>query len=591
MRLIGLEIIADGPGGWGSGVLEFGDQITQLFGDNGAGKTPVVQSIVFALGYPANFREDIRRNSSCVVLTAFVSDRCYQFRRYFKGQFLIEVSDALESDAGKVQSFHNESDFSRFLFDLWGCNDPVVTSISGAASRLYVSQLLPVFFLDQDDGYSSLYFAPSKFIKDQHAEVMRSLFKLSAKNPFEQRKRKRELQDGLERLDQSIVQRQRAMERISAEVSQPRRGEPELQDELAELQASFDSLRKGGSAKTESELNLEREIGVLKRRYASLLSQKSEHLARLHSFTVISNEIEVEANTLTLNEEARLVFSSFDSVCANSSCGLFVRSSEAYGKSLLYLKDQLKDLERSRTFHQECVTKFDVELNDAARLIEDRSREKLNVSKEDDAAGLVDATAIITERLISLRRELQMERQLHSEETQYVKDLDERSRTQDELGSLLRGSASVDLNLLRVKAAVEERLRHWLSVLHAVNMPKQVSIDTDFNVVLEGDSFKAIKGSTKTRVVLAVRTAMLEVLLRDASFSPRFFILDTPRQQDIKKDDFANYVVALKELSIKHDAQIVFSSSNYRYEPDAQDKDWPPAFEGVEQDMYLGLPR
>jgi len=588
MRLIGLEIVAEGPAGWHSGVLEFGDEITQLFGDNGAGKTPVVQSIVYALGYPASFREDIKRNCSCVVLTVLVSDHYYQFRRYFNGSFLIEVSGPMSGAESEVKSFHNEAEFSRFIFELWGCNDPVVTSVSSAASRLYVAHVLPVFFLDQDDGYSNLYFAPSKFIKDQHAEVMRCLFKLPAKNSFEQRRIKRELQDKLERLDQSIVRRQSAMERLSSEVSQPRRSGSDMEDELAQLQISFDALRHGGDARTESELNLDREIGALKRRYASLVASRAENLARLRSFSVISNEIEVEANTLTLNEEARLVFSSFDSVCANSSCGLFVRSSEAYGKSLLYLKDQLKDLERSRFFHEELVARVNLEMSEASRLMEEKIGEKANISKEDDAASLVDATAIITERIISLKRELQMERQLVAEEEQYVEDLDSRSRTQDELSSVAGGPGSVDLNLLKVKSALEERLRYWLNVLHAVNMPKQVSVNTDFEVDLKEDSFKAIKGSTKTRVVLAVRTAMLEVLLRDDSFSPRFFILDTPRQQDIKKEDFANYVVALKELCKRSNAQLVFSSSNYRYEPDARDKDWPPGFPGEEQPMYLG---
>lgn len=587
MKFVSLEIIADGPAGWGSGVLEFGDQVTQLFGDNGAGKTPVVQSIVFALGYPASFREDINERCKCVVLTVVHMDQHYAFRRPFKGAFLIEVSNPLRGDS-ETLAFHSEADFSRYIFQLWGWADPVLVSVSGAATRLYVSQVLPLFYLDQDEGYSSFYFTPSRFIKDQYAEVMRSVFGLPAKNPFEQRKLRRELQERLERLDLSIVRRQRTIGQLASDVTHPRRSEAELSDELAQVQRSFESLRQGGDARSESEVTLDGEIALLRRRVSALIANKAEHRARLSSFLAISNEIEIEANTLSLNEEARAVFASFDSVCANQACGLFVRSSESYGKSLLYLKDQLKDLERSRQFHEDAVARLDESLVEAERELGKKVQEKELLQTDIHAASLVDATALVTERLIVLKKDLLLEAQLHEEEQSYVAELDARSRTHDELSNVMRGPGNVDLVLLKVKSALEERIRHWLGVLHAVNMPKQIAIDSDFGVDLVGDNFKAIKGSTKTRLVLAVRTAALEVLLMNDRFSPRFFLLDTPRQQDIKKEDFANYVAALKQISLAYGVQIVFSSSNYRYDPDDRDQEWPPRFEGVEQAMYLG---
>ena len=51
--------------------------------------------------------------------------------------------------------------------------------------------------------------------------------------------------------------------------------------------------------------------------------------------------------TLSLNEEARGVFTSFQEICRTPNCGLFLGSAESYGKNLLYLKDQIKDLERN----------------------------------------------------------------------------------------------------------------------------------------------------------------------------------------------------------------------------------------------------
>lgn len=59
MKLISLEVVGIGPVGWSSGKLVFGRLSTQLFGENGSGKTPMVQAIVFALGCKVDFRDDI----------------------------------------------------------------------------------------------------------------------------------------------------------------------------------------------------------------------------------------------------------------------------------------------------------------------------------------------------------------------------------------------------------------------------------------------------------------------------------------------------------------------------------------------------
>lgn len=50
MKLIELKIHPSGKDGWGSKNLVFASDITQLYGPNGSGKTPVIHSIAFALG-------------------------------------------------------------------------------------------------------------------------------------------------------------------------------------------------------------------------------------------------------------------------------------------------------------------------------------------------------------------------------------------------------------------------------------------------------------------------------------------------------------------------------------------------------------
>jgi hypothetical protein len=584
MRLVSLELLPEGVTGWASGVLVFGDHITQLFGPNGAGKTPVTQSIAYALGWPVSYREDIKEHCNSVRLRVLVGGRELTIKRFFNGPFAVKVSEQDQD----LKVFYNEQEYSRFLFDLWGLQDPVVTQASGGSSRLYISHVLPIFFLDQDHGYSNVYYPASKFIKDQYAEVMRALFGISPKNPFDQRRIKASLKEGLERLDAAISRREVLISELTSEIAKPRRSEGDIELDLSQTMGSFEALRIGGNARDESELALDGEIRTLKQRASLLANEKADLAARIRSFSAIRHEIEVEADTLSLNEEARRVFSSFSSICANQACGLFLRSSESYGKSLLYLRDQIKDLDRSQEVHQERIRKIDESLCKISVEVEEKMKAKSSLVESSEAASLVDATARLTEKLIQLKKDLQIERQLSQEESAYVDDLSARGRTLDQMAGLSKASGQADLELLRTRGTLEERLAHWLGVLHAVNMPKQIEIDTDFDLDLGRDSLRAFKGSTLTRIVLAIRTATFEALLKKSSFSPRFLILDTPRQQDIDKKDFANYIGALKDLAKKHNAQIVFSSSNYQYSAQKGDEEWKPQFPGEEQDMYLG---
>lgn len=584
MRLVSLELLPEGAAGWASGVLTFGDHVTQLFGPNGAGKTPVTQSIAYALGCPVSYREDIKEHCNSVRLTVLVAGRELTAKRFFKGPFAVEVSEPNQD----VKAFYNEQEYSRFLLDLWGLQDPVVTHASGGSSRLYISHVLPIFFLDQDHGYSNVYYPASKFIKDQYAEVMRVLFGISPKNPFDQRRIKASLKETLERLDATISRREGLISELTSEITKPRRSVADIELDLSQTMASFESLRIGGNARDESELVLDSDIRTLKQRAALLANEKTDLAARIRSFSAIRHEIEVEADTLSLNEEARRIFSSFSSICANQACGLFLRSSESYGKSLLYLRDQIKDLDKSQEIHQERIGRIDESLGKISAEVDEKMKAKSSLIDGSEAASLVDATARLTEKLIQLKKDLQLERQLSQEESTYVDDLSSRGRTLDQMAGLSKASGQADLELLRTRGALEERLAHWLGVLHAVNMPKQIKIDPDFHLDLGRDSLKAYKGSTLTRIVLAIRTATFEALLQKQDFSPRFLILDTPRQQDIQKDDFANYIGALKDLATKHNAQIVFSSSNYHYNAQKEDEEWKPQFPGEEQDMYLG---
>ncbi|MEM7920098.1 hypothetical protein Q4Q89_20275, partial [Morganella morganii] len=52
----------------------------------------------------------------------------------------------------------------------------------------YLSTILPIYYLDQDNGFSKYYNAPANYIKDQFSEMLRLIFNLPEKNSFEKKK-------------------------------------------------------------------------------------------------------------------------------------------------------------------------------------------------------------------------------------------------------------------------------------------------------------------------------------------------------------------------------------------------------------------
>jgi DNA repair exonuclease SbcCD ATPase subunit len=585
MKLIALQIVGVGELAWSSRRLVFGHRVTQLYGDNGSGKTPIVQSIAFALGYDVEYHLDILERADRVVLEVQVDGNPYVITRRIKSKFDVTV----QNHAGDVAEFISEREFSRFLLALWGLEDPVLTTVRDLSTHIYSPQLLPLFYLDQNHGYAVDYYTTSKFIKNQYAEAMRLVFGLAPKNSCDKRRTRSELKDKLEYLDRAVVRLEKQIEELTEDLlGAPRRSAVEIESDLELAKTALEELRETQGGVQQIDVALENRIAQLQQQSNSLLREKSELEARVRGFSQIRHEIEVEADTLSLNEEARRVFSLFDAICANSGCGLFLRSSETYGKSLLYLKDQIKDLERTNGSHQRRLSILSEQLIRLRNEISVAQAERERASTKSTVGSLVEVVSELTERVIHLRRSKQIEIELSKVESAYVEKLDERARTQAHLTEMEGGGSAADLNLLKVRNAIAERIRFWLGILSSSNVSLDVHVDNDFNVTFGGQKITAYNGSTMTRVVLAIRTAAFELICRRDGSAPRFFILDTPRQQDIARADLATYIEQLQVLGSEHHAQIVLSTTNHRYDLGMSDVEWVPDFPGENHPMFLG---
>lgn len=582
MRLYSIEILPRGTNGWGSGELLFGDDITSIHAKNGSGKTPVVQSIVFCLGYPVTFRDDISAKCGTVRLKLVIKGQVYVIERAIDKEVFVTATES----NGREFSFNNEKDYSNYLFELSGLTPPSLVSNGSLPTQPYMATTIPVFYLDQDYGYFSAYGFRTPFIRDQFAETVRFLFGFLPKNSFERKKDQIHLKDQIESIDRKIVAQQKIVEDLRSDIGSTDTKE-DLHKRVESLKEQLGNLRAGTSQKADTD-------SVLNEMYSSkaLSIQRTEREIeglrdRVGGITRINGEILAEVDTLSLNEEARRIFTSFSEICASENCCLFERSSQVYAKNLLYLKDQIKDLDRNAEIAGKRLALLEHQLSEQKAELRSLGEGIQLNQKQNNISGLVDVVRRLTQELIEsekIRAQLEM---LEKQNGIYVTLTLQRVEIQMKL-DLLSSGGERDLDFSKFKVELKGQIVRWLDILKTKNVSRNVTIENNLKIDFGGESLDVIKGSTKIRIVLAIHAALLEMYLKDKSRSFRFLILDTPKQHEIHTDDLLRYINELKTLASSNDAQIVLSSTDFRYSCDVTDTEWAPPFSGSEQNMYLG---
>lgn len=586
MRLLSLQIVGTADRSWSSQRWDFAREVTQIFGPNGCGKTPMVQSAMYALGYEVDFRDDIVERCEYVCLEVLVGEKKYSIKRSFKRRSEMIV----ETKGQQAVSFVSQRDFSRFIFDLWRLDYPTVTSTQADPTPLYSGLLLPIFYLDQNHGYTETYYYPKRFVRDQYAEVIRVLFGLAPKHPYDKKRASNELRETIEYVDRAILRIERDLGALKAEKS-ARRSLEDFDSDIESTVQMLESLSLSADVGEKMRVDRDDRLISILRQQRQISAERAELESRMRGMKHIRHEIEVETDTLSLNEAARRVFASFEDICTSPSCGLFVRSTSSYGKSLLYLRDQVKDLdavsEAVATRIEELKVSESALANRAGEIKAEIERKETNTPVEQ----LVTAASELTTRLISLKSARAAEEEAQRLERAYVDRLDERNHTLAKLAEMERSGGGSDVEVLRLRSRIVERVSYWLAVLNTSNVGLEVSVDSDFGVTFDGQRLSKFNGSTLTRLVLSIRTAVAELLSSAGGGVPKFFVLDAPRQHDIERADFARYISELKQLSARNGLQIVFSTSNFRYELGENDGEWTPGFAGDKHEMFLGDPK
>ena len=588
MRLKSLQVEALGEGGWESPLLEFGYRTTMLFAANGSGKSPVVRMLASALGFPNNFRAEVLEKCSAVVLYAEVDGKPLTLRRALEaknGDFYATI----DFDGERTEHYAQAS-FSVALFELLGLKSPRLVTNNREETQPYIATLLPLFYLVQGHGYSSAYRAPSSFIADQFAEMVRFAFGLNPKHSFEVKKSLIDERNALEAQTRKIVAAQRVLEYQSRGVDDSdanqaalRRISENLTQQIDGLRASVDAI--GTASSTLGEFLRQKDVQIRARQLELFELQN-----RVAGIETIRAEIDGEIKTLGLNEEARGVFTSFQEICRVRNCGLFLGSAESYGKNLLYLKDQIKDLERNS---QRAAIRAEQLEERIAELVAERQTlvEGLESPSTSGADQLVTAVQTLTKQLVEVQGELARISALKDERSKLFRLEQERDRIQDRIEGLTNsGKADHAFNDLRRK--LRDLTVKWMDTLDTTSVSRNIDIDVNLRFTFGGETLETIgsggTSSTTSRIVLAIHAALLEAYLADKARPFRFLILDTPKQDELHTGDLARYLTKLEEMCEANDAQLIFSSTEYDHPTAKQDKRWLPTYRGPEKPMYLG---
>ncbi|EFM2163999.1 hypothetical protein HCQ21_004485, partial [Escherichia coli] len=428
------------------------------------------------------------------------------------------------------------------------------------------------------------YYSPNSFIKDQFSEMLRILFSLPEKHSFDAKKKAITISEEIKYLDSLLAVQRRNIE-IAKDTHKDKNIES-IDSSIDNLKNELTELKNSKSLKNDSLSSIEVVIKKQKENLNDLKSELNFMERRKSSLLQIMKEINTEIETLNLNEEAKRIFRSFEEICPSLDCKIFSRSSESYAKHLLYLKDQIKDIERSLNLDSKRHDMIEQEIKHTSKTIEDLSEMRNNIIEQEDISSVIDAISEISSMLFKLQLEKNELNKIAILEDKYVEMLNKREYALDKLAGLEKNRQSIP-RLTKIKSTLRDKFINWLKILKTPNIDFNVTFENDFSPVMGNETLEQLKGSTKVRAILAYRTALIESLLElDCKFF-MFAIFDTPKQHEIHYEDIDNFIINLKELSKKYDFQFIFSSTEYKYEGDMDDVILTPNHPGEQHNMFL----
>jgi hypothetical protein len=588
VRLQSFQYLPRGADGWGSRLLHFGDMFTAVQGPNGTGKTPIMKGIIQGLGHEVELPPDVLTRCEFAETTLAVDGRPVTLTRRLGEDFEIRVGDGEEK-----QVFTSQAEYAKWFMALFSADSPTVTNKQNPPQPvgLYPTVLLPALWVDQDHGWTTDYWTPANrnFIRDQRQEVIRFLVGLPPRHPFRARTEYDAAKDSLEQTERAIEMQRVMVDRLRTNEQLTDDEEPRLVERRAQVRGELDANSEVMEALRSATSYFDREISALEGRRNELATRGGDLTRRKGQLSLVLSELNGEEDILTANIQATDLLRQF---CGREGCQMFATSERSFGRSLLFLKDQIKDVKASDHELSRDVDNINQQLAalDAALAAKRAEREQtVNASPQADVMGKLGA---LTKEVVEVELRLAKFQQYVTEKQKFERLLDQREQAFAAVAAArptsLKGASAAD----DARQMLSHAMQQWLITLGTQNT-KSAHFDEDFVLYVDGAKFATTthqSGSTRTRIVLAFHAALLEVSLARGGNHPGWLLFDAPKQHELSQTDFDAYTDRLQLIAANYPGrvQVVFSVADLKTQFQAGDERWQPTFTIDESPRFLG---
>jgi hypothetical protein len=590
-RLESFQWIPAAVDGWETPELPFGALFTAVQGPNGSGKTPVMKGVMVALGHEIDLPPEIRAHCAWARLRISVDGHPITLTRrtpLSRTDFFLTVDDGEE-----IEEFSEAPRFAEWFVNLLGGAQRKLTERGGKPTELYANLILPSFWVDQDNGWTTAYFVPPdrNFIRDQRQEVIRFLTGLPPRHPFLDKSEFDQAKDDLEKADKDVELQRYAVDNLRNGLRIVD-GEEAL---LLERQTALDAELTANSQTIEAVRDLtvfyDRSIAKFEQEKAELKVRHDALTRRRGQLNLALAELGGEVEILGANVEAAELLREF---CTRQGCEMFASSEQSYGRSLLYLKDQIKDIEAADQGLGGDASAIKKEMDEIDAEIEAVRAERTAALEASPQAQLSKRLDALTANTVEVKLRLAGYKQYNTERLKFERSIDRREQALKRVAELRPRGARGDSDPIEdVRRQLSESMQRWLAALSTPNT-REAAFSDDFRLYIDGQEFSIVShqsGSTRTRIVLAFHAALLEVALDRGGNHPGWLLFDAPKQHELDQSHFDVYVERLKQLSDKYPGrvQMVFSVADLKTQIESTDEIWEPSYRNAEgKPRFLG---
>jgi hypothetical protein len=589
VRLESFQYLPRGTDGWGSRILHFGDMFTAVQGPNGSGKTPIMKGVIQGLGHEVDLPPDVLKRCQFAETKLLIDGRPVTLTRRLESDFEISVTDGQET-----RPITSQAEYAQWFVGLFNAEERQLTTKQNQPTALYATVLLPALWVDQDQGWTTDYWTPPNrnFIQDQRQEVIRFLLGLPARHPFRQRSEFDAAKDDLEKIEKTIELQRFVVDRLRTNEKLGENEEPRLAARREQLRRDLDANSEVIEAIRSATAFFDREIASLETQRIELVERYNLLTSRRGQLSLVLAELDGEEDILTANVQATDLLRQF---CGREECQMFATSERSFGRSLLFLKDQIKDLkisDRDLGRDAESLAQQIASLDDALSTKRSQRQETVASSPQ---AGVVGKLAALTKEFVDVELRLAKVQQYDAEQKKFDRLLDRREQAAAAVTQFRpsRGKSASPIDDAR--QMLGDAMQRWLVTLGTENT-KSASFDEDFVLHVDGARFATTthqSGSTRTRIVLAFHATLLEVALARGGNHPGWLLFDAPKQHELSQKDFDAYTDNLTVLAAKYPqrVQVVFSVADLKTQIQSGDEVWLPRFTTAEgKPRFLGPP-